>query len=131
MTQPTTIIFVATAGAIGVAGATAFLVDSSHQADNQACRQDAPAAQGQPTAATATRPDDPQNRKPEDCDHQRHHSYHASGGGTFFTPTSNRSSDDDDDAPRAGRAAGSGGEAESAGHAGFGASAAGHGGGGE
>ncbi|GAA4504142.1 hypothetical protein [Gluconacetobacter tumulicola] len=129
MTKPTTIIFVATAGAIGVAGATAFLVDSSHQADNQACRQDAPAAQGQPTAATATRPADPQNRKPEDCDHQQHHSYHTSGGGAFFTPTSNRSSDDDD-APRAGRTGGSG-EAESAGHAGFGASAAGHGGGGE
>ncbi|GAA4481722.1 hypothetical protein [Gluconacetobacter asukensis] len=127
MTKPRTIILVAAAGAMGAAGATAFLIDARHLADDQACRQDAPAAQGQPTAAAGTRPDDPQGRKPQDCDHQQHHSYHASGGGAFFIPTSSRGSDNDD-APRAG---GSSGEAESAGHAGFGASAAGHGGGGE
>ncbi|MFW7267092.1 hypothetical protein ACMAUO_03860 [Gluconacetobacter sp. Hr-1-5] len=127
MTKPRTTILVAAAGAMGVAGATSFLIGSSHQADDQACRQD---AQGHPAVAAGTRPGDPQNRKPEECDPRQHHAYHASGGGAFFTPTGNRGRDDDD-APRSGRAGGSGGEAESAGHAGFGASAAGHGGGGE
>lgn len=130
MSKPTTLLFAATAGAVGVAGATAFLIDARQPTDDRACRQNAAAAQGQPTAPAGTRPEGPQAHNPQDCDHQAHHSYHGSGGGAFFTRTGNRGGDDDD-APSTGRTAGSGGESESAGHAGFGASAAGHGGGGE
>ncbi|MBB2204574.1 hypothetical protein [Gluconacetobacter takamatsuzukensis] len=118
MNKQSTVILVA-AGALGIAGATSFLVTSSHQADDQACRQDAP-----PAAPGTHPPDTAHDRRPEECDHHPH-----SSGGMAFLTGSGRGDNDDDS--RAGRTGGGEGEAESAGHAGFGGSAAGHGGGGE
>lgn len=130
MTRQTPFLLVAAGAVVGVAGATAFLIESSHQAHDQACRQDTEAATQAHPAGThgAQPPDDTRARKPQQCDHERAPWRHSSGGAAFFSSSAYRSNTDDDDAPRGGAL---GGEAESAGHAGFGASAASHGGGGE